>query len=318
MMRFIMIDKEDQNIQDEDYDIEATTIMSGDTLNTTLKQLQMVNPALILLIGPIEMIGRSWLLNKNKPEILVGRASISDISVGQRSVSSTHCKLTMNDKNEVFIEDLNSTNGTSINNEKIDPQKSYMLKDQDQIKMGNVIFKYVEEGGPEAFAHGRNQMDDLTNIYNKAALISNGKEVFQRAKQLSSQLAVIVLDLDNFKVINDTYGHLAGDSLLKELASLIKNQVIRSEDFFARFGGEEFCILLCNKNKEEVSKIAERMRHIIEVHAFKHEQLTMSATVSIGVALLEPSTKTWEEFFEKADKAVYASKRNGKNQVSFS
>ena len=316
-----MLDEKKQDMQTKNHDHEveeeATTIMSGDTLSTTLKQLQMVHPVLILLIGPIEMIGKSWLLNKNKSEMLIGRASISDIVINQRSVSSTHCKITINDNNDIFVEDLNSTNGTSINNKKTYPQKAYLLKDQDQIKVGSVIFKYVKEGGPEVLAHSRNQMDDLTNIYNKSALISNGKEVFQKSKQISLELAIIILDLDNFKIINDTYGHLAGDSLLKEMASLVKNQVIRSEDFFARFGGEEFCVVLCNKNKEEVSRIAERIRHIIESHEFKHEHVVMSVTVSIGVALLEPSTKTWEELFEKADKAVYVSKRSGKNQVSF-
>ena len=312
--------KEDYNepdlslAKDNSSEFEATTVMSGHTLDLKLKELEMTSPALILLIGPLQMIGRQWILNKS--EMLIGRGTTSDIFVSERSISHAHCKIIINN-NGAFVEDLNSTNGTSINGEKIAPQKIYQLKDQDKIKTGNAIFKYVEESSPEVMAYKRNQIDDLTNIYNKSALISNGKEVFQKAKQLSSDLAVIIFDLDNFKIINDTHGHLAGDSLLKQLASLVKNKMIRSEDFFARFGGEEFCIVLCNKNMQEVLKIAERIRHIIEVHKFEYQSVIIpNVTVSIGVALLDSSVKTWEDLFEKADKAVYVSKGNGKNQVS--
>lgn len=305
----------DPSLADDDSpDIEATTVMSGHTLDRKLKEMEMVSPALILLIGPLQMIGRQWILNK--AETLLGRGTGSDIFVSERSISHTHCKIVVN-SDTAFIEDLNSTNGTSINDEKITPQKTYQLKDQDKIKIGNAIFKYVEESSPEVMAYKRNQMDDLTNVYNKSALISNGREVFQKAKQLSSDLAIIIFDLDNFKVINDTYGHLAGDFLLKQLASLVKNKVIRSEDFFARFGGEEFCIVLCNKSMQEVLKIAERIRHIIEVHKFEYQSVVIpNVTISIGVALLDSSIETWEDLFEKADKAVYVSKKNGKNRIS--
>ena len=297
-------------------DVEATTVMSGHTLDHKLQELKMMSPALILLIGPLQMIGRQWILNK--PEMLIGRGITSDVFISERSISHTHCKVILDESNKkVSIEDLNSTNGTSVNGEKIQSQMSYQLKDQDKIKIGNAIFKYVEESSPEVMAYKRNQMDDLTNIYNKSALISNGQEAFQKAKKLSLDLAVIVFDLDNFKVVNDTYGHLAGDFLLKQIAFLVKNKVIRSEDFFARFGGEEFCIVFFNKNMKEVLKIAERIRHIIASHEFKYqESIIPDVTVSIGLALLDPSVESWEDLFEKADKAVYVSKRNGKNRVS--
>ena len=311
-------DRGENPIEDEENnpDLEATTIMSGHTLDRKLQELKMMSPALILLIGPLQMIGRQWMLNKS--EMLIGRGITSDIFVSERSISHTHCKVIMEDNNKkVLIEDLNSTNGTAINGEKIESQECYQLKDQDKIKVGNAIFKYVEESSPEVMAYKRNQIDDLTNIYNKSALISNGQEAFQKAQKLSLDLAVIVFDLDNFKNVNDTYGHLAGDFLLKQIAFLVKNQVIRSEDFFARFGGEEFCVVLFNKNMQEVLKIAERVRHIIASHEFKYqESIIPNITVSIGLALLDPAIDSWEALFEKADKAVYQSKRSGKNKVS--
>ncbi len=310
-------DRDENPIEDEDNsDIEATTIMSGHTLDRKLQELKMMSPALILLIGPLQMIGRQWILSKS--EMLIGRGITSDIFIGERSISHTHCKVVLNSNDKkVLLEDLNSTNGTAINGEKIEPQESYQLNDQDKIKVGNAIFKYVEESSPEVMAYKRNQMDDLTNIYNKSALISNGQEAFQKAKKLSLDLAVIVFDLDNFKNVNDTYGHLAGDFLLKQIAFLVKNQIIRSEDFFARFGGEEFCIVFFNKNMQEVFKVAERIRHIIASHEFKYqESIIPNITVSIGLALLDPTIESWEGLFEKADKAVYQSKRSGKNRVS--
>lgn len=292
---------------------EPTRVMSDETLKRTFKELEITSPALILLIGPLELVGRQWLLNK--PEMLVGRGSVADICIGERSVSSTHAKIITNGE-KIYLEDLNSTNGVFINNEKLSAQKKYVLTDQDNIKMGNAIFKYVEEGSPETMAYKRNQIDDLTNIYNKSALNSMGKEVFQKAKQMSLELAVIVFDLDNFKIINDTYGHLAGDFLLKELASLVKNQVIRSEDFFARFGGEEFCVVLC-KNKADSLEVAERIRHIIEDHKFQYQgKIIPNVTISVGLAVLKPHINSWEDLFEQADKAVYVSKRSGKNKVS--
>ena len=317
MMSDIKNDNKDENpIEDKENnpDLEATTVMSGHTLDRKLQELKMISPALILLIGPLQMIGRQWILNKS--EMLIGRGITSDIFVGERSISHTHCKVILH-SDKVLIEDLNSTNGTSINSEKIQPQRSYQLKDQDKIKIGNAIFKYVEESSPEVMAYKRNQIDDLTNIYNKSALISNGQEAFQKAKKLSLDLVVIIFDLDNFKNVNDTYGHLAGDFLLKQIAFLVKNQIIRSEDFFARFGGEEFCIVFFNKNMQEVLKIAERIRHIIASHEFKYQEYVIPhITVSIGLALLDPTIESWEDLFEKADKAVYISKRNGKNRVS--
>ena len=320
MSEDIIDDNKDENPieenKEENPDIEATTVMSGHTLDRKLQELKMMSPALILLIGPLQMIGRQWILSKS--EMLIGRGTTSDIFISERSISHTHCKVTLDDDNKkVLIEDLNSTNGTALNGEKIQAQKCYQLKDQDKIKVGNAIFKYVEESSPEVMAYKRNQMDDLTNIYNKSALISNGQEAFQKAKKLSLDLAVIVFDLDNFKNVNDTYGHLAGDFLLKQMAFLVKNKVIRSEDFFARFGGEEFCVVLFNKSMQEVIKIAERMRHIIASHEFKYqESIIPNITVSIGLALLDPTIESWEGLFEKADKAVYQSKRSGKNRVS--
>lgn len=295
-------------------DIEATTVMSGDALQKTLKELEMLSPALILLMGPLELIGRQWLLTQ--AEVFIGRGSASNICISERSVSHTHGKIISN-KDGVFIEDLNSTNGTFINGKKLDAQKMYALKDQDNIKMGNAIFKYVEESSPETIAYKRNQMDDLTNIYNKSALISNGKEALQKAKQFSFDLSVIIFDLDNFKIVNDTYGHLAGDALLKQLTSLVKNQMIRSEDFFARFGGEEFCIVLCKQSMEDTLEIAERIRQVIADHTFEYQNKEIpNVTVSIGVAMLDQQIESWEELFAKADEAVYVSKRSGKNKVS--
>jgi diguanylate cyclase (GGDEF)-like protein len=228
--------------------------------------------------------------------------------------------LVLKDNNEIQYEDLSSTNGTEVNGQLIPANVMVKLKNNDQIKLGNVIFKFLEKGNIESVAakgtYDRTQIDPLTQAYNKGALMTTGEEVFKRAKLTDTAMTLIVFDLDHFKKINDTFGHPAGDFVLKELASIIQNRLIRQGDFFARFGGEEFCLLLIGGPLQRGVEVAERIRSTVEKNEFIYDGKKMPVTISAGVATLEKSMNSWNELFEKADKAAYLAKTGGRNRVS--
>jgi diguanylate cyclase (GGDEF)-like protein len=151
-------------------------------------------------------------------------------------------------------------------------------------------------------------LDPLTGIYRKGYL----NEFIERAIIEKRQFALIVLDLDNFKQVNDTYGHLTGDEVLREFVGLIK-QHIRKDDFFARWGGEEFILLFENSNMEEAIMKIEKIRRFIETHNFES---IGQITASFGLACIKENDNV-NTIFARADKALYQAKAQGKNQVSY-
>jgi two-component system cell cycle response regulator len=166
-----------------------------------------------------------------------------------------------------------------------------------------VIFKFLERGNIETASskasYDRAQVDSLTGIYNKGALLEQGKEIFERARMTETPLALMMFDLDNFKKVNDTYGHPTGDYVLKELSAVINNQ-LRKGDFFARYGGEEFCIVLVGSDLRKGMDTAERIRQVIENHKFMDNDIRLEVTISVGVAVLEESMSDFEGFNQKS------------------
>lgn len=303
---------------DDSQDRDKTSIVSGDTLKIRLKEVVDAPPAVVLLMGPAHMVGKQWPITKS--DAFIGRVSESHVFVDDRSLSKRHGRLILKDSNEVCYEDLSSTNGTEVNGQLIPANTEVKLKNNDQIKLGNVIFKFLEKGNIETVAtkgtYDRTQIDPLTQAYNKGALMTTGEEVFKRAKLTDTAMTLIVFDLDHFKKINDTFGHPAGDYVLKELAAIIQNRLIRQGDFFARFGGEEFCLLLIGGPLQRGVEVAERIRSTIEKNEFVYDGKRMPVTISAGVATLEKTMNSWNDLFEKADKAAYLSKTGGRNRVS--
>lgn len=153
--------------------------------------------------------------------------------------------------------------------------------------------------------------DKLTGLYNRHQLDTEGLRKFTRASRQNSNLSAIMIDIDHFKNINDTYGHLVGDNVLKELSNILK-QNKRIEDFVVRYGGEEFIILLeeCNSYDAEIK--AQKLRKLIE----ELNPTNIKVTASFGVATLNKTHKTLEELLKDADKALYESKETGRNKVS--
>ncbi len=157
--------------------------------------------------------------------------------------------------------------------------------------------------------------DMLTGAYNRRAFEEARERELARSQRHGTALAVLLLDLDHFKQINDHYGHAFGDRVLRQAAQTIKT-VLRIEDTLGRIGGEEFCVLLPQTDREEVAKIAERIRSAVAAQITDYNGQQARVTVSIGVAMADAQTRDWETVFQAADQALYRAKQEGRNRIA--
>lgn len=301
----------------DDKNLDKTNVVDGDTLKLRLDDVKGAPPAFVLLMGPTGIMGKQWPLTQDT--VIIGRDISCDIHISEKSLSKKHAKVELNG-DEVSITDLQSTNGTEVQGTRLEADKSTVLKDNDQVKLGNVIVKFLSQGNIEAFtaavSFDRGTIDQLTQIHNKASTMSQLEESFKRATLTETNLSLIVFDLDHFKSVNDTHGHQAGDYVLREVAAVVKNQLIRSGDVFGRYGGEEFVVILYGSPLQRAFEIAERIRSTIEKHDFNYGGKKLPITVSLGVAALDSSVASADKLFEKSDEALYNSKSAGRNRVS--
>jgi len=150
-------------------------------------------------------------------------------------------------------------------------------------------------------------MDKLTNIYNRNHLIELFTKEFSKCLRHNSDLVCLIIDLDHFKKVNDTYGHLAGDYVLKTVSELIKKEV-RNEDIFGRYGGDEFLLILPHTTLDGGNKVAEKIKNKIEENQFKIKGINFHVTFSVGISQLDQSMKNIDDLIEKADISLYKSK----------
>lgn len=296
-------------------DDEKTAVLQGaqETLNKELQKAKEQEACLIIIRGTPQ--GHRFFLTQN--EMVIGRDSSADITVAEITISRKHAKITKQD-GKVRIVDLGSQNGTAINDKHVNPGEVVTLAKEDMIKLGNFIFKFLPAGELETLFYGNlstaAHTDALTKIYNKGYLIDALGAEFKRAKALHTDFSVIYFDLDHFKRINDTYGHDAGDVVLRDFTALIRTAHLRPKDVFARFGGEEF-VILTNSNAQVASQVAERIRAAVETHAFIYEGKRLPVTTSLGVAELRSDIESAQTLLRIADKALYSAKSGGRNRV---
>ena len=193
---------------------------------------------LVVIYG--EDLGRRIALGHDP--VVIGRSSRCEVQLDQESVSRNHCRISHNGRG-YLIRDLGSTNGTYVNDELVD---SMDLRDGDQLKIGRTILKFIVGGNIEGQYHEEiyrlMTVDGLTQVHNKRYFDEMLEREVSRARRYSRTFCVILFDIDHFKQINDTYGHLAGDAVLRQLGTIVRNDV-RRDDIVARVGGEEFAII---------------------------------------------------------------------------
>jgi diguanylate cyclase (GGDEF)-like protein len=215
-----------------------------------------------------------------------------------------------------FVLDDGSTNGTYVNEEQI--AREQLLNNGDRIKIGPSILKFLSGADAEAKYHEEiyrmTIVDGLTQIHNKRALFEALEKELMRARRYERDLSLLMFDIDFFKRINDQYGHLAGDHVLRELARVVQER-IRREEVFARYGGEEFVILLPETPLPGAAALAENLRARVANHAFVFQGERIPVTVSIGTALLGENDKVAADLIQRADEKLYEAKRGGRNRV---
>ena len=251
-----------------------------------------------------------------KPEIIVGRAPDCDLVVEDTAISRKHFKVILK-ADKLKIEDLGSTNGTYVNGERV---KKAELVDGDKIQISqNTLLEvtYLDQSRSlsEKQRYDMGVKDPVTNVYNKRFLIDRLNEEFAFAKRRGRPLSLILFDLDFFKTVNDTYGHLAGDLVLQKVAAVIA-ETIRTDDILPRYGGEEFVIIMRDAAIDGALLLAERMRKLVEALKINYEKSTIKITISLGVSTLMDYHKQWEHLLAEADKYMYISKSKGRNRAT--
>ena len=160
-------------------------------------------------------------------------------------------------------------------------------------------------------------IDGLTGLYNKRFFLEAIEAEVARARRYRRELSLLMFDIDHFKRVNDSFGHLAGDQILKDLGKLVVTRA-RREEIVARYGGEEFAILVPETGREGATELAEQLRAKVEGHEFSFEGEVIPMTISIGVAALTEEDWDPTAFVKAADEALYRAKAAGRNRVSCS
>jgi diguanylate cyclase (GGDEF)-like protein len=246
----------------------------------------------------------------------IGRGEDATIPLRDDGLSRRHAVVTY--ENEVVaVSDLGSTNGTFVNGEAISHKP---LEDGDRVQIGSVQLKLTfKDEVDAAFAvrqYKSSKRDTLTGCYNKRHVLELLKTELVFVKRHQRPLAVLMIDLDHFKKLNDTEGHLAGDAVLSTVGELLRAE-LRQPDLIARFGGEEFVVVLRETSQANAVLVANRLRQRIQDTGFDHDGRTLRVTLSVGVAAFpEHDVAESEELLELADQALYRAKEAGRNKVS--
>ena len=298
----------------DDYREGGTLILQRPSLTSSEKKPPTGDACLVNLHPPGPDIGRRIpLLN---PQYIVGRDNEAGFVVSRSSVSRQHARLYLQEDGSWWVEDLNSTNGTFVNEMRIKLQR---LSDSDQVRFGDAIYKFlsgsnIESAYHEAI-HNMAIQDGMTGIHNKRYFTEFLDREIAVCSRHGHPLTLVMFDVDHFKRVNDTHGHLAGDAVLKDLAARIRPR-IRREDLFARYGGEEFACVLPSTALPGGIVFAEHLRSIIEERPCIFENHSIHFTVSLGVTTLHRETGVDPGMLiKRADDNLYVAKRGGRNRV---
>jgi len=250
--------------------------------------------------------------------LIVGRGEDCEIRVLDTSVSRRHARIEKIG-DEFFVLDMQSTNGTYVNDRQSLAGDPIPMRDGDYLRVGNCIFRYLASGNVEADYHEEiyrlTIVDALTQIANVRYFNEFLEREVLRTVRHRRPLSLVLFDIDRFKEVNDQLGHLGGDFTLRELAACVK-KVIRREDLFARYGGEEFALVLIETGQKDAVVAAERIRQLVEDHPFRFDDKVFHLTISLGVAECPlDGTATARELMRRADESLYAAKRAGRNKV---
>ena len=246
-------------------------------------------------------------------EVVIGREPGCTVRLAADDVSRRHARVAPDADGHLLV-DLRSRNGTWVNGRAVEVHR---LRAGDRIRIGAFVARYVAAGDAEGSELSSlavaSRRDGLTGLPNRRAFDEELAREVPRATRAGAPLAVVVLDVDRFKAVNDLHGHAAGDAVLREVAARARAGV-RAGDLAARIGGEEFALLLPGADLAGAHELAERLRAAIATAPFEAEGKTLEVTASLGCAALAAGEPP-EALLARADARLYEAKRTGRNRV---
>ena len=267
----------------------------------------------LVQIYPPDVVDGMLKLGSNK--IVIGRESSSTCVLPDTSVSRRHAEISPSDEG-FKIRDLESTNGTLVNGQRV---KEHTLDSGDTIQVGSFLFRFLTAGSVESKYHetvySALTQDALTGTMNRRYLVESLRREISRANRNGEMLSLTMIDIDHFKRVNDSYGHLIGDEVLREFGKRIES-VKRDDDLLARFGGEEFCLVLAATSPEETEDMLEKCRAAIADKKFETAASKINITASFGYVCVQPfKVIQINDIIEAADELLYAAKKAGRDRV---
>lgn len=249
--------------------------------------------------------------------LIIGRSPKSEIQIDQESVSRNHCRIRFTGSGFV-VNDLGSTNGTYVNDNLVEAEGR--LRHGDQLKVGRTILKFIVGDDVEVQYHEEiyrlMMTDGLTQLHNKRYFDEMLDREVARAKRYRRSFSLLVFDIDHFKAINDRFGHLAGDAILRQLGAVLLGR-LRVNDVLARIGGEEFALITPEVGIDGAKELAGKINRLIGDTRFEFDGTRVEVTVSVGAAEWQPHYEDAMDVYKAADDKMYEAKRNGRNQVCY-
>jgi two-component system, cell cycle response regulator len=292
---------------------DATVITNLDELAAKRPVENPLHPYLIIIAG--NGVGKNFRLDR--PVMYIGRGETCDVQIQDSGISRKHARIVVEGDGAVFLEDLGSTNGTFVEHGRVDRHR---LQDGDKIQFGRTtIIKFSVTDSTEIefteHMYVSATHDGLTRINNRKFFEEQFRTEFAYSSRHRLPLTLLMIDLDHFKRVNDTYGHATGDLVLKMVARTLA-RVIRTEDILARYGGEEFVVLARGTDRKSAVVLAERIRSTVESQLIPNPAGAFRITVSLGTATLaDANLTTRAALVAAADKALYRAKNAGRNRI---
>jgi len=261
-------------------------------------------------------VGAGQILSVASTPFTMGRHATNQLPIDDDSISRFHARFVCED-GKYFVEDLGSRNGTFIQGKRITRAE---IRDDDWVQLGaRVAFRFTltdsRQEGLLRKLYESSTRDALTGAYNRRHFDDRLRAEIAFAVRHATDCALILLDLDHFKRVNDTYGHPAGDEILRHMGG-IATRALRTEDVFARFGGEEFAVILRGASTRGAGRLAERLREALNEQHAVYEGQEIAVTLSAGCAALSCcATPSPDEVVAIADRRLYAAKQAGRNRV---
>jgi two-component system, cell cycle response regulator len=293
---------------DDNYESTLEVTISRD-MGTLIRVAAEQRALMLVLSGP--RLGHRLVLGDAAVD--VGRGSAAGLILDADSVSRKHARIERFGGGHKIV-DCGSTNGTYVNGVRV---KEQLLKDGDRIGIGKALLKYIAGGNIEGAYHEEVQrlmrFDPLTNISNKRHFDESLRLAVFTAAGGNKPLSLIVFDLDHFKKVNDTHGHMAGDAVLCGATAAVQS-ILSPTELFGRVGGEEFAVLCEDAELAVARERAEAIRIAISREPYAFEEKKLPVTISAGVAQLATDEEP-EGLFDRADAQLYAAKGSGRNCV---